>query len=65
MGLHGGKFTWVNPATGATYSQQIEDVTPSKIAAAEAAAAAALGVSVSTISMKNNEHAGDPRKGNK
>ncbi|MCL5667324.1 MAG: hypothetical protein M1383_06165 [Patescibacteria group bacterium] len=49
--MHGGKFTWINPATKATYSETINDATESKIAAANARAATALSATTATIEL--------------
>jgi hypothetical protein len=49
--MHGGKYTWKNPANGATYSETLNDVTESKLAAANARAAAALSVAVTALEL--------------
>lgn len=62
MGFHGGRYTFINPATGASTSVEINDTTESKIAAAETAAASALGIAVSAMRLKCH-HGSDPRRG--
>lgn len=45
--MHGGKFTWTY--NGSSYSEELNDTTPSKIAAADARAATALSTTVANI----------------
>lgn len=54
----------MNPANGATTSLEVNDTTPSKVAAAEVTAAAALSIAVSAMRMVDAGHNTDPRRNN-
>lgn len=63
MGLHGGKYTFTNPFTGATTTLEINDTSPSKLAAAYAQAAATLGITSAQMKIKCT-HGHNPNRGN-
>lgn len=65
MWYKGGKWVWVNPFTGATYTEELHDMTESKITAANARAATALGITTTQMRLKNHGKQGEPRKGYK
>ncbi len=60
--MKGGRITWKNPTTGATYSEIINDTTESKLAAANARAATALSTTVAAL--ERTDHRGQ-KSGNR
>lgn len=65
MWYKGGKWVWVNPFTGATYTEELHDMTESKITAANARAATALGITESQMELKNHGRQSHTKKGKK
>lgn len=53
MWIKGGKITWIDPQTKATYQDTIETPNVSKIEASRATAETALSVATQTLRLKD------------